>query len=118
MKAHSASLLNAIVLLICSAWAWFGSDTPSNTAFIPAAFAAVLLICYPGVRKENKLAAHLAALVTLLLLFALIMPLRGALGREDMIAVTRVSLMMASTAFALFYFIKAFIDIRRRRAAG
>ncbi|MEN1727538.1 MAG: hypothetical protein AAGJ52_03770 [Pseudomonadota bacterium] len=117
MKAHTASLINAIVLLIASAWAYFGSDSPSFTALIPAAFALLLLACYSGVKKENKVIAHVAALLTLFILLALITPLRGAIGREDPMAIIRVGAMMASTVLAMVFFIKSFIDVRRRRAA-
>ncbi|MEM7606076.1 MAG: hypothetical protein AAF411_12045, partial [Myxococcota bacterium] len=90
MKPHVASLIHALVLIALSTWGYFASDTPSPTAFIPAAFGAVLLACNPGLRKENKVAAHIAVAVTALLLLALGMPLKGALGRGDTLAVTRV----------------------------
>ncbi len=117
MKPHTASLINVTVLLLATAWAWFGADTPSVTALIPAGFALVLLACLPGVKAENKLVAHIAVTVTLVLLLALVMPLKGAIGREDPMAVFRVGLMLASTALALAVFIKSFVEVRRRRAA-
>ena len=116
MKPHTASLINAIVLILVSCWSYFGSDTPSLTALIPAAFGGLLLTCYPGVKKENKIIAHVAVVLTLLILLALIMPLRGAWGGDDPVALVRVGLMMASTVFALVFFIKSFIDIRRQRS--
>ncbi|MEM8500282.1 MAG: hypothetical protein AAF542_19870 [Pseudomonadota bacterium] len=116
MNAHIANLLNAIVLLAMSAWAYFSSDAPSVTALIPAGFGLVLLLCSPGVKRENKIVAHVAVLLTLLLLFALFMPLKGALVRDDTIAVLRVGIMMTTTALSLVFFIKSFIDVRRARA--
>ena len=115
MKAHTASSLNAIVLIACSAWGYLLSEAPSPTALIPAAFGAALLACYKGVKAENKVIGHIAALITVLLLLALFMPLRGALAREDTLAVIRVGIMLASTALALAFFIKSFIDARRQR---
>jgi len=117
VKAHIASLINAVVLLLMSAWAYFGAVDPSLTALIPAFFGLVLLACYPGVKAENKIAAHLAALLTLLIFLALITPLRGAIGREDPLAILRVGLMMSSTLLAMVFFVKGFIDVRRRRAS-
>ncbi|MEM7431071.1 MAG: hypothetical protein AAF351_03925 [Pseudomonadota bacterium] len=117
MKPHQASLINAVVLIAMSAWAYLASDTPSVTAFIPAAFGVLLLACLPGVKAENKIVAHIAVLLTLVVLVALFMPLRGAIGREDTLAIVRVGLMMATTAFALAMFIKSFIDVRRNRAS-
>ena len=115
MRAHSASLLNALLLIALSAWGYFSSGAASFTALIPAAFGVLLLACYPGVKAENKVVAHIAVLLTLVVLLALFMPLRGALGREDPLAILRVGLMLASSALALAMFIKSFIDVRRAR---
>jgi len=98
-------------------WAYFGSETPSKTALIPVGFGVVILTLYKGIKKEDKIIAHAAVLLTLVILIALIKPLTAALGRDDNMAVLRVAVMMASTAVALFCFIKSFIDVRRARAA-
>ncbi|MEM1176225.1 MAG: hypothetical protein AAGI27_15630 [Pseudomonadota bacterium] len=115
MKAHTASLINAIVLIAVSAWAYLSSDSPSITALIPGFFGVLLIACFPGVKAENKIVAHIAALLTLLLIVALAMPLKGALGRDDMAAVVRVSIMLLATVFAMTMFVKSFIDVRRAR---
>ncbi len=60
--------------------------------------------------------AHIAVLLTLVVLLALFMPLRGAIAREDTLAMLRVGLMLASSALALALFVKSFIDVRRARA--
>ncbi len=116
MRAHSASLLNALLLLGLSAWGYLSSDAPSLTALIPAAFGLLLCACYPGLKAENKAVAHIAVLLTLVVLLALFMPLRGAIAREDTLAMLRVGLMLASSALALALFVKSFIDVRRARA--
>ncbi|MEM6734357.1 MAG: hypothetical protein AAF658_22525, partial [Myxococcota bacterium] len=90
MKAHTASLLNALVLIAMSAWAYLSSDSPSATALSPAGFGAVLLLCFPGVKSENKVIAHIAVVLTLVVLLARFMPLFGAIGRGDALAVVRV----------------------------
>jgi len=118
MKAHTASLINAIVLLATSAWAYFASTAPSFTALIPAVFALLLIACYSGVKKENKIIAHIAAVLTLVIVLALITPLRGAIGREDPMAIMRVGLMMASSVVAMVFFVKSFVDARRRRQSA
>ena len=71
MKAHTASLINALILIGFGLWAYLGSDTPSKTALIPAGFGAVLLSLYKGVEKENKIIAHIAVLLTLLIVILL-----------------------------------------------
>lgn len=116
MKAHTASLINALVLIGCSAWAYFIGGGASFTALIPAAFGFALIACYPGVKVENKVIAHIAVLLTLVVLVALVMPLLGAIERGDGAGMFRVVLMMATSVFAMVYFIKSFIDARRNRA--
>jgi len=114
MKAHTASLMNAVILIGFGLWAYLGSDAPSKTALIPVVFGGVLLALYPGVKKENKIVAHIAVLLTLLILGGLVKPLLGALDRNGL-AVMRVLVMMASTVVSLVFFIKSFIDVRRAR---
>ena len=116
MKAHTASLLNAAVLIAFSAWAFFTAEKLSLTALIPGVFGLALLACHPGVRAENKMVAHIAVLLTLVVFLALIMPLRGALERGDGVALFRVVSMMATSALAIVFFVKSFIDARRQRA--
>ena len=116
MKPHVVSLINALILMALSAWGYLASDTPSFTALIPAIIGLALLVCFPGVKAENKIISHIAVLLTLLILIGLVMPLRGALGREDDMALIRVIVMMLSTVWALAAFIKSFIDARKNRS--
>jgi len=118
MKAHTASLINAVILISFSAWGYFTSDTPSMTALIPLVIGVILLICNPGIRKENKIIAHIAVVLTLLVLIGLIKPLTGAMERGDSAAIFRVVIMLLSTLLATAYFIKSFIDARKNRQAG
>lgn len=118
MKAHTASLVNALILIGFGLWAYWGSDTPSKTAFIPVGFGVVILSLYRGVKKENKMVAHIAVLLTLLILGGLVKPLTAAIGRSDPVAIARVSVMILSTIVALVFFIKSFVDVRRARAAA
>ncbi|MEM9735649.1 MAG: hypothetical protein AAF908_03470 [Pseudomonadota bacterium] len=116
MTAHLASLINAIALIALSAWAYIGGGGASFTALIPAAFGVGLILCYPGVKSENKVIAHIAVVLTLVVLIALIMPLSGAIGRGDGMSILRIGLMMATSAVAIVFFVKSFIDARRNRA--
>jgi hypothetical protein len=115
MTAHVASLINSVFLIGFGLWGYLGSDTPSKTALIPVVFGAVLLLLYTGVKNENKIVAHIAVLLTLLVLGGLVKPLTGAIGREDCMAAVRVSVMIVSTLVALVFFIKSFVDVRRAR---
>jgi len=122
MKAHTASLINAVILIGFGLWAYLepksAGEVASKTALIPVGFGVVLLSLYKGVEKENKIVAHIAVLLTLLILIALgVKPLPAALSREDGMAVMRVAVMMLTSALSMFFFIKSFRDVRRARAA-
>ena len=115
MNAYKPSLINALVLISLSLWGYFSSATPSVTALIPTFVGVALLFCSKGVKSENKVIAHIAVVLTLLILAGLVMPLKGALGREDNVAIFRIVVMIASTIFAMVYFIKSFKDARKKR---
>lgn len=115
MKAHTASLINAILLVGLGAWGYFGSETPSNTALIPVVAGSILLALNRGVRMENKVIAHIAVLITLVIVFGLAMPLKGAISRDDTMAAVRVGIMLLSTIVAMVAFVKSFIDARKAR---
>ena len=115
MTAHSASLLNATTLIICAIWAYAAIGGASLTALIPAVFGVALLACYPGVKAQNKVVAHIAVLITLIVLIALYMPLSSALLGGGGGALIRSLLMVATTILAMVYFIKSFRDARRAR---
>lgn len=115
MAPHTASLVNAVTLIACSVWAFVVIGGASYTALIPAAFGIGLIICLPGVRSENKVIAHIAVLLTLVVLVALYMPLSSALSSGAPGALIRSIAMVATTLFAMFAFIKSFRDARRAR---
>ena len=111
MNAHTASLVNAIILGTVGGWGYFESGSP--TSLIPVFIGAVLILLNKGIKNQNKVIAHIAVLVTLLG-FALIMPLTRAIedGRTD--AALRILIMLSSSVFAMIYFIKSFIEARRK----
>jgi len=113
MKAHKASLTNAILLLVLSGWGYLSSDSPSMTSLIPAFFGIALLMCNPGVKKENKVIAHIAVLLTLLIAVGLYKPLVGVISRENPLGILRVSVMLLSTVVALVFFVRSFIQARK-----
>ncbi|MEM9258731.1 MAG: hypothetical protein AAGA62_03730 [Bacteroidota bacterium] len=118
MTPATASLINALLLLGLGAYGYFSSDTPSATALIPAVVGLVLLLCNPGIKSGNKVIAHVAVLLTLLMVFGLIKPLMGAMERSDTAAVTRVSIMLLSTIIAMVFFVRNFINNRKSKATS
>ena len=117
MKAHTASLINAITLIAMSLWGYFSSETPSMTALIPTIIGVLLLAINKGVKAENKMIVHVAVLLTLIILLGLLQAFTGAMGRSDSAAMTRVGIMVVTTVVAMVYFVKSFIDARKNIAA-
>ena len=115
MKPYIASFFNAVILITLGLWAYFTSENPSMTALIPVFIGGILLVMVPGVKKEAKIPAHVAVLLTLVVLIGLIPPLMGVIKRESTIGIARVSVMIFSTALALITFIRSFIEVRKRR---
>lgn len=115
MKAHTMSLVSSLILIIMSGWGYLSSASPSPTALIPLFFGVALLLCYPGIKKENKIIAHVAVLLTLIVLVALFMPLKGAFGRDDSMAIMRISVMIIGSAMSMTAFIRSFIAARKNK---
>jgi len=86
MNAANANLLNALVLVAMGAWGYFGSDSPSPTALIPVAFGAILFVMTNSIRSHNKLVAHIAVVLTLLILLALVKPFTAAVVKPNAFA--------------------------------
>ena len=79
MNAYKAHLLNALTLMIMGAWGYYSTNAP--TSLIPVFLGVVLLSFSQGVKNENKALAHVAVIVTLLGLIAIVVkPLMVALN--------------------------------------
>ncbi len=118
MKPHIANLLNAATLIVMGLWGYFGSESSSPTALIPVVFGAVLILMNNGVKNENKVIAHIAVVITLLMIIALIMPLRGSIARGNTEGIIRTILMMATGVIAMISFIGSFRAARKARESG
>ena len=113
MKPYLMNLINAIALITLGSWAYFSSETPSVTALIPVIAGAVLLLITPGFKKGNRILAHLAVVLTFLIIIGLIKPLTGAIGRCDNLGIVRVSVMILTSLLAMILFLRSFINARR-----
>tara|TARA_Y100000385_G_scaffold198271_1_gene205262 strand:+ start:359 stop:703 length:345 start_codon:yes stop_codon:yes gene_type:complete len=114
MNASNANLLNSICLIGMGLWGYFELSAP--TAFIPVGFGVVLLACQNGVKKENKVVAHIAVLLTLLILVALCgmtLPKKIESGGTGLL---RVLSMVVTSALSMVLFIKSFIDARKNKS--
>jgi len=94
-------------------WAYF--DVNSPTALIPAFFGILLLMCHFGLKKENKLIAHIAVGLTFLILIALVgMRLPKSLDTGG-VGLYRVIAMILTSSLSMLVFIKSFINARKKQ---
>ena len=112
MEASKANLINSISLIAIGGWGYFSGS--SMTALIPVVFGVILLLCNNGIKKENKIIAHVAVLATFICLLGLLMPLKGAIERADNLGIIRVTIMTLTCAMAIVTFVKSFIKARRK----
>ena len=117
MKAATANLLNAIVLIAAGLYGYFGiaaSDgSHSLTALIPAAFGIIFLAMQKGVANHNKIISHVVVVLTLLLL---VMCILRFVKVQDWVDKKYVFLAcIVSNAVALIAFIGSFIEARKNR---
>jgi protein-S-isoprenylcysteine O-methyltransferase Ste14 len=117
MKAASANLLNAIVLLAAGLYGYFMILTPEGTraptALIPAAFGLLFLILQKGVASSNKIISHVVVVLTLVLLIICAMRFIKIeeWGPKKYIFLACI----ISNAVALVAFIGSFIEARKNR---
>ena len=113
MNAYKANLINSFSLIIFGVWGYI--DSSSITALIPVMIGGPLLVCSSGIEKGNKIISHLAVLATRVILIALIgMRLPKSLDQGG-IGLYRVIAMIATSALAMIFFIKSFIQNRKSK---
>jgi len=115
MKSYILNFVNSVVLVAFGLWGYLGSESPSFTALIPVITGAVLLLLTPWFKKENKIVAHIAVLLTFLIIVGLLMPLRGAMARGDEPGIFRVAVMLISSITAMIVFINSFVQARKNK---
>ena len=112
MNAYKANLINSISLIVLGIWGYI--EVSSVTALIPTVFGAILLACSSGIKKQNKIIAHVAVLMTLLILVALLgMRLPKSLESGGL-GLLRVLGMCGTSLLAMIYFVKSFIAARKK----
>ena len=113
MKAEKTNLINSLVLIIFGLWGYL--DTQSYTAFIPVGFGGILMFCNNGVKTENKIISHIAVLLTLIILIALIgMRLPKSIETGG-VGLMRVIVMILTSSISMSSFIMSFIKARRSK---
>lgn len=113
MNSTNANIINSICLIVIGLWGYIEVSSP--TALIPVGFGAALILCTPGVKKENKVIAHIAVLLTLVILLALLgMRLPKSIDQGGL-GLVRVLLMIGTSILSMVCFIKSFIANRKAR---
>lgn len=113
MNSTNANIINSICLIVIGLWSYLEVSSP--TALIPVGFGAALILCTPGVKKENKVIAHIAVLLTLVILIALLgMRLPKSIDQGGL-GLVRVLLMIGTSILSMVCFIKSFIANRKAR---
>lgn len=117
MKATSANLFNAIVLIAAGIYGYFLVLTPAGTraptALIPAAFGLLFLIFQKGVANSNKIISHVVVVLTLLLLIVCTKQFFGIPAWEAKKYLFLICIL--SNTVALIAFIGSFIEARKNR---
>ena len=107
-------LLNSFVLIAFGIWGYLAGG--SFTALIPFGFGLILLFLFRGVKNEDKIIAHIAVILTAIILIALIVqPLKVAIFSGDAGRIFRSSIMVLTSALAMISFIFSFIKARRSK---
>ena len=113
MNSTNANIINSICLIVIGLWGYLEVSSP--TALISVGFGAALILCTPGVKKENKVIAHIAVLLTLVILIALLgMRLPKSIDQGGL-GLVRVLLMIGTSILSMVCFIKSFIANRKAR---
>ena len=115
MKAHAANMINSIALIVIGLWDYLATQTLASNNMIPVAGGLLLLIFYDGVKREDKVTAHIAVIITLFVFLSLIKPFDEALHDGEAGATIRYLVMLLSSLLAIAYFVKSFIDARKGR---
>lgn len=121
MKTYQANLINGLTLILMPLWAYLTyegtAEKPeqSITALIPLFLGLILFLCNNGIKKENKVIAHIAVVVTLIALLGLFMPLKAAIAEDRTLSVVRVAIMLFTGMLAMITFVRSFIANRKSK---
>ena len=114
MNNSTINIINSISLIAMGIWGYI--DVSSVTALIPAFFGAALILCTNGLKKENKIISHIAVLLTLLILGALVGTRLPKSIDQGGIGLVRVLVMIGTSSVAMLFFISSFIRARRNKS--
>ena len=120
MKVEKMNLINALTLVILGLWGFMDVNTPSLetgiswTALIPVFFGVILLLCHRGIKNGSKVITHIAVVLTLLILIALVAKRLPISIENGGIGLFRVAAMSVISLLAFVSFIRSFIENRKK----
>ena len=120
MTAQKMNLINALTLVIVGLWGFIDVNTPSLetgiswTALIPVFFGAIFLLCQKWIKNDSKIIAHIAVVLTLLILIALVGKRLPISIENGGIGLFRVVVMSLTSLLAFIIFIRSFIENRKK----
>ena len=106
-----ATLINSLILILIGLSGYFIKSSP--TALIPVLFGILLGVCYLVYDKNNKLIAHIAIVLILIVLVSLFMPLNKRIADQDIFGTLRVLGMQLVSLYSMICFIASFIKARK-----
>ena len=123
MTAQKMNLINAFTLISLGLWGYidvsnYTLDTIVSfehwTALITVLFGIILLLCNKGIQNSNKAIAHIAVVLTLLVLIALVGKRLPISIDQGGVGLFRVLAMSLCSFIAFIAFIRSFIENRKK----
>lgn len=123
MTAQKMNLINALTLILLGLWGYIDVSNYKLvtivsfehwTALITVLFGIILLLCNKGIQNSNKAIAHVAVVLTLLVLIALVGKRLPISIDQGGVGLFRVLAMSLSSFIAFIAFIRSFIENRKK----
>ena len=123
MTAQKMNLINALTLILIGLWGYIDVSNYKLativsfehwTALITVLFGIILLLCNKGIQNSNKAIAHVAVVLTLLVLIALVGKRLPISIDQGGVGLFRVLAMSLSSFIAFIAFIRSFIENRKK----
>tara|TARA_B110000037_G_scaffold139003_1_gene157258 strand:- start:422 stop:799 length:378 start_codon:yes stop_codon:yes gene_type:complete len=125
MTAQKMNLINALTLISLGLWGYIDVSNYKLativsfehwTALITVLFGIILLLCNKGIQNSNKAIAHVAVVLTLLVLIALVGKRLPISIDQGGVGLFRVLAMSLCSFIAFIAFIRSFIENRKKES--
>ena len=123
MTAQKMNLINALTLIGLGLWGYIDVSNYKLstivsfehwTALTTVLFGIILLLCNKGIQNSNKAIAHVAVVLTLLVLIALVGKRLPISIDQGGVGLFRVLAMSLCSFIAFIAFIRSFIENRKK----